>query len=191
MRFLYLLSIAAANVLTAKCSPISLLGGGLLIPAGSLLAGATFVLRDLVQVKHGRQMAYHVIFGAFALSWALSIALGDAAFVPVASLLAFMASEIADTEIFSRAKRSFVWRVLVSGIIGGTLDSIIFVLVGLSPLTSGALTWGQVPFAVIGQTAVKAMVQLLACAALVKTSKLWVGGGDRDEGEEGRVLLRD
>jgi uncharacterized PurR-regulated membrane protein YhhQ (DUF165 family) len=176
MIVLYLLSIAAANVLTAKYNPIPLHGGAILLPAGSFLAGATFVLRDLVQTKHGRKTAYHAIFGAFILSIALSMALGDTAFVSLASLLAFVVSETADTEIFSRSKRSFVWRVLASGIIGGTIDSVIFVLTGLSPLTSGVLTWGQVPFAVIGQMAAKAVVQLLAGAVLMKINRNKRGG---------------
>lgn len=124
------------------------------------------MLRDFVQVRHGRKMTYLAIFGAFLLSGFLSVVLGDTVFVATASLLAFLVSETIDTEIFSRAKLSFTGRVLVSGIVGGILDSGIFVVAGMSPLTSGVLAWGQVPFAIIGQMVTKAVVQVLVVIIL-------------------------
>jgi uncharacterized PurR-regulated membrane protein YhhQ (DUF165 family) len=147
-----------------------LFGGSFIIPVGSFLIGATFMLRDFVQMKHGRKAAYRTIFGALVLSGILSAILGDTMYVATASMLAFLASEAIDTEIFSRAKFSIAGRVLASGIAGGTIDSAIFVVVGLSPLTSGVLLWGQVPFAIIGQMVTKVVVQILVVMILRRFS---------------------
>lgn len=165
MRFLYLLTIAAANVLTAKFNPFVLLGGLVIVPVGSLLVGAAFMLRDMVQVKHGKRKTYSAICAALVLSAVMSVALGDTVHVAAASAIAFFVSETIDTEIFTRLRRSIVNRVLFSGIVGGVADSAIFVIFGLGPVGADVLTWAQVPFAIIGQTAVKAVVQVVAVLA--------------------------
>ena len=167
MRLLYLLLIALSNVLTAKFNPFVLAGGLLVIPVGSLFAGAVFVLRDLVQMKHGRSNTYKLILWATILSMALSLALGDTACVAAASMAAFFISEAIDTELFSRMRASLVKRVLVSGVVGGFTDTTIFVVVGLSPLTANILPWGLIPFAILGQMLVKLLVQIVAAGWLI------------------------
>ena len=172
MRFLYLLTIAVANILTAKFRPFILFDGLLIIPVGSLLVGATFMLRDVVQVNYGKQKTYRTILVALLMSAIMSFALGDTVYVAIASAAAFFVSEAIDTEIFTRLRRSIASRVLWSGLVGGTVDSVIFVIFGLSPIGADALAWSQVPFAIIGQTAIKAVVQIvavvIACAKLRK-----------------------
>ena len=162
MRNLYLLLIIAANLLTAKFSPLSLFDGALFVPLGSVFAGAVFVLRDLVQLKHGKATTYRLITCAAALSGVLSILLGDTVHVAAASVAAFFASEAIDTEIFSRLRKALAARVLLSGIVGGCVDSIIFVVIGLSPIGANMLTWAAVPGAIAGQMLVKILVQLPA-----------------------------
>lgn len=162
MRFLYLLTIVVANILTAKFRPFILFDGLVIIPVGSLLVGATFMLRDVVQVKHGKQKTYRTILAALILSAVMSAVLGDTVHVAAASAAAFFVSEAIDTEIFTRLRRSIANRVLLSGIVGGTVDSALFVIFGISPAGANVLTWEQVPFAIIGQTAVKAAVQIAA-----------------------------
>lgn len=172
MRSLYLLLIAAANLLTAKFDPLVLIDGWLIVPVGSLVAGAVFVLRDLVQEKHGKRKTYTTILCASALSAVLSVSLGDTAHVAVASVVAFFASEAADTEIFSRLRRSLAARILLSGIVGGCLDSLLFVILGLSPLGAGMIPWAAVPSAVLGQMLVKIGVQVTAvCYLLIRNKK--------------------
>lgn len=170
MRILYLLLIAAANLLTAKFDPLILAGGTLIVPVGSLFAGAVFILRDLVQLKHGRGKTYAAILWASALSAVLSLGLGDTAHVAVASVVAFFVSEAADTEIFTRVRRSLAARILLSGIVGGCLDSVLFVILGLSPVGAGMISWESVPSAVLGQMLVKLVVQYTAflCLSLQK-----------------------
>lgn len=167
MRALYLLLIAAANLLTAKFDPLTMAGGTLIVPMGSLFAGAVFILRDLVQLKHGKRKTYTTILWATALSGVLSVGLGDTAHVAVASLMAFFVSEAADTEIFSRVRRSLLARILLSGIVGGCLDSILFVLLGLSPMGANMISWAAVPSAVLGQMLVKIGVQFTAALYLL------------------------
>ena len=179
MRFLYLLTIAAANVLTAKFDPLFLAGGVLIIPVGSVLAGAVFVLRDMVQLIHGRTNTYKLILWATLLSVTLSHALGDTAHVAAASMAAFFVSEAVDTEIFTRLRTSLSARVLVSGVVGGFIDSTIFVVFGLSPMGAGVLPWNLVPFAIMGQILAKLLAQVVALlAARSKLRRLEEARGD-------------
>ena len=172
MRSLYLLLIAVSNLLTAKFSPMVLAGGFLIVPVGSLFAGAVFILRDLVQLRHGKRKTYTTILWAALISAALSVAIGDTAHVAAASVVAFFVSEAADTEIFSRLRRSLPARILLSGIVGGCLDSAVFVILGLSPLGANMLPWPAVPFAVLGQVLTKTGVQLVAAGWVLLHKKI-------------------
>lgn len=159
MLVLYLTIITAANVVTAMFAPITLFNGVLIIPAGSLFVGVTFVLRDLVQMEYGKRDTYLVILVASGMSAVLSAIAGDTVLVATASVIAFLVSESLDTELFTRIKKSFLVRVVLSGTIGGTVDSALFVILGISPLGAGMLTWEQVPFAIMGQTLAKMLMQ--------------------------------
>ncbi|SOC38583.1 VUT family protein [Ureibacillus acetophenoni] len=165
MRILfYLLSIVIANVVTAKFAPLNL--GIFIVPMGTLLIGATFILRDLVQNKYGRKKTYLFIFSALILSALVSFMLGDTLLVVAASAISFVVSETADTEIYSRLKLPMAWRVFYSGIVGGLLDSVIFVVIGLSPLGANILPWEAIPAAITGQVIVKTIIQLLGALVL-------------------------
>lgn len=164
------MSIVIANVLTAKYSPFVLFDGHIIIPVGSVFVGVTFLLRDVVQIKHGKRKAYTMIFTALFMSAAISAMMGDTASVAFASGLSFLLSESIDTEIFSRVRRNVRLRMLASGVIGGGVDSAVFVTVGLGPFGSGALTWDQVPYAIIGQAAIKAAVQI-AVIGVIESSR--------------------
>ena len=159
--------IAISNVLTAMFSPLVLCDGLIIIPVGSLLAGATFVVRDIVQLKNGKSKTYITILIAVALSCVVSVSVGDTAYIAIASAVAFFISEAVDTEIYSRVKKSFARRVLLSGIVGGLIDSAVFVIVGLSPLGAGMISWLQTPFAIIGQVIAKSSVQVLATGLIL------------------------
>jgi|HigsolmetaAR203D_1030402.scaffolds.fasta_scaffold03056_9 Uncharacterized conserved protein len=162
--FLYLLSIVSANVVTAALTPLSF--GPLVVPAGTLIVGLIFVLRDFVQQAIGRGRTYAVIAVAMVVSAVSSYLLGDTLWIVGASALTFALSESTDTEIFSRLRLPMSTRILYSGLIGGVLDSVIFVLVGLSPLGAGILPWEAVGMAIAGQIVFKSLMQLLAAAAV-------------------------
>lgn len=156
----YLIAITVSNVVTAGISPFFF--GPFIIPAGTFIIGATFIFRDFVQNYVGRQNTYFLITVAMILSAVTSFVLGDTLWIVFASILTFAISETTDTEIYSRLKLPIHWRVAYSGVVGGILDSIIFVIVGLSPLGANILPWNAVLLAIVGQVIVKTIIQLLA-----------------------------
>lgn len=157
--FLYLLVIVAANVITAKFAPLVM--GVFIIPYGTFLIGATFVLRDLVQNKYGRGKTYIFIALALLISVTTSFMLGDTLWIVFASAISFLISEATDTEIYTRLKVPISLRVLFSGSVGGVLDSIVFVVIGLSPLGAGFVPWEFVWMAILGQVIFKTVMQLI------------------------------
>lgn len=165
MRILfYLISIVTANVVTAAFAPLQF--GMFIVPMGTLLIGATFIFRDLVQNKYGRKKTYLFIFVALAFSALASFMLGDTLLIVLASAISFLVAETADTEIYTRLKLPMAWRVFYSGIVGGFLDSVIFVVIGLSPLGANFLPWEAVPAAIIGQIIVKTVIQMIGALIL-------------------------
>jgi uncharacterized PurR-regulated membrane protein YhhQ (DUF165 family) len=160
----YLLAIVSANVLTASTIPFHI--GPFIIPAGTFIIGLTFILRDFVQNYLGRKKTYYIIFIAMSVSAVTSYATGDTLWIVFASILTFLVSETTDTEIYTRLKLPFTWRVAYSGIVGGLLDSIIFVVIGLSPLGANFLPWNAVFYAIVGQIIVKTVMQLLAASII-------------------------
>ncbi|MFD2443939.1 VUT family protein [Bacillus sp. CGMCC 1.16607] len=161
---MYLVAIIAANVVTAAYAPLNL--GPFIVPMGTLLIGATFIFRDLVQNKYGRGKTYLFIAIALLLSALASYLLGDTLLIVLASALSFAVAETTDTEIYSRLKLPMAWRVFYSGLVGGLLDSVIFVIIGLSPLGANFLPWEAIPFAIIGQVLVKTLIQALGAIVL-------------------------
>lgn len=161
---LYMLAIVSANVLTASVAPIQ--WGALIVPAGSFLIGATFIFRDFVQNAIGRKMTYLVILSAMLVSALTSFWLDDTLWIVFASALTFLLSETTDTEIYTRLKLPLSMRVLYSGIVGGAVDSVVFVVVGLSPLGAGFLPWSMVGYAIAGQIVVKLGMQLIGAAVV-------------------------
>jgi len=161
---LYLLSITLANVVTAAIAPVAL--GPLFVPAGSFLIGVTFILRDFVQRAVGRRNTYIAIASAMVLSAITSYLLGDTMWIVFASALTFLVSETTDTEIYTRLKLSLAKRVLFSGTVGSIIDSVLFVVIGLSPLGAGMLTWDAVGFAIAGQIIVKLIMQAIGAGVV-------------------------
>ena len=173
MIFLYLTIIAVSNVITAMFPPFSIFNGLVIIPTGSVFVGATFLLRDFVQIRYGKRITYAAIFAASLISAAISWAVGDTVYIATASVAAFLVSESLDTEIFSRLKKSFACRVALSGIVGGIADSMVFVVLGLGPIGGAILTWDQVPYAILGQAIAKAVVQPVGVAGY-RLFKKWL-----------------
>ncbi len=160
----YLVSIVTANVVTARFAPLEF--AMFIVPMGSFFIGATFIFRDLVQNKYGRKKTYGFIILALVLSAAVSYSLGDTLIIVAASALSFLVAETADTEIYTRLKLPMAWRVFYSGIVGGFLDSAVFVVVGLSPIGAGFVPWAAVPAAIVGQIIVKTVLQMIGAIIL-------------------------
>lgn len=116
--------------------------GLLVVPAGTLWAGATFTLRDLLHGLLGaRAVAVAIVVGA-GLSWLLA-----SAHIAVASVVAFAGSELIDSAIYARLRtRSWLRAVVGSNVAGLVVDSVLFV-----PLAFGSLA--AVPGQILGKTA--------------------------------------
>lgn len=159
---LYVLCIALANVLTASFSPLVI--GPLSIPYGTFLVGLTFLLRDYVQIRFGRTGAYYSILAALVTSAVVSKSFGDTLWITAASAITFLLSESVDTEVFTRFRGTLKQRVILSGVVGGTADSALFVVVGLSPVGAGLIGWEAVPLAIVGQLLIKLPIQAIILA---------------------------
>jgi queuosine precursor transporter len=164
----YIAAIALANVLTAKFAPwlIHVNDEVIAITAGTWVIACTFWLRDLVQVAHGRRVVWWAIAGALAVNLVMSRFYGDLAWITVASGLAFVLSESIDTLVYSAVGGRLGPRIFVSGAVSCPLDSVVFVLIGLSPLTTGIIGWNAVWLTIVVQTLIKITLQLVAAVPL-------------------------
>lgn len=127
-------------------------GFGLMAPSGVLMIGAALVLRDAVHRTLGWQYALAAI-GVGAL---ISAGFSPAALV-VASVVAFLLSELADFAVYAPlAKRRLALAVALSGVVGAAVDSAVFLL----------LAFGSLDF-IAGQIVGKVWMSLIAGAAIV------------------------
>lgn len=161
---LYLSTIILANIITAKFAPLHV--WLFIIPYGTFLIGATFILRDLVQNKYGRIKTYGFIGLALALSAISSYSLGDTLWIVFASIISFLVAEIVDTEIYTRLTLPITSRIIYSGVVAGSLDSVIFVVVGLSPLGANFIPWDFVGYAILGQVIFKVLMQFVGAGVV-------------------------
>jgi hypothetical protein len=135
---LFCLTIPAANWLIGhvgtECAPngpcVVPVGPGLLAPSGVLMVGAALVLRDLVQRRFGAGVgACAILMGA-----AISGLLAPPALV-IASATAFLLSETVDFAVYTPlARNHFVAAVVVSGVFGLLVDSIVFLWLAFGSL---------------------------------------------------------
>lgn len=103
---------------------------GLTAPSGVLLVGIALVLRDLVQRRLGVAWA----LGAIAIGGALSAAFAPPALV-VASVAAFLISELADLAVFTPLqRRGLVVAAIASSLVGLAVDSVAFLWLAFGSL---------------------------------------------------------
>jgi uncharacterized PurR-regulated membrane protein YhhQ (DUF165 family) len=113
----------------------------------AVIVGMIFVLRDYAQ----RAIGHHVLWG-MAIGAVLSYLLADP-FVAIASVLAFVASELTDWGLYTITKKPFYKRVWISSLVSAPVDTAVFLLfisqftVGtfilmiLSKLVASAVIW--------------------------------------------------
>jgi queuosine precursor transporter len=135
----YVGTIIAANWASTHWSVLPI--GSLVVPAGTLCAGVTFTLRDLLHDTLGaRNVAVSIALGA-GLSWLLA-----SPQMAVASAVAFAVSELLDTTIYTRLRTHSRLRAIVGSNLAGLLvDSVLFV-----PLAFGS--FAVVPGQILGKT---------------------------------------
>ena len=103
---------------------------GLAAPSGVLMIGLALVLRDLVQRRLGPGWtAMAIVFGSL-----LSALVAPRGLV-LASAAAFLLSEFADMAVYTPLqKKRLVLAVLLSGLVGLTVDSIVFLYMAFGNL---------------------------------------------------------
>ncbi|MGC7097670.1 VUT family protein [Amycolatopsis lurida] len=126
--------------------------GNLEIPAGTLAAGFTFVLRDLVHDRLGGRAALAAIVVGTAVSWLVA-----SPRIAAASAAAFAVSEAADLAVYiGLRRRSRLVAMVASNLAGLVIDSLVFV-----PLAFGS--WA----AIEGQLAGKSAATVIAVTGVV------------------------
>ncbi len=132
---------------------------GLTAPSGVLLVGIALVLRDLVQRRLGAGSA----LAAIGIGGALSALFAPPALV-VASVAAFMISELVDMAVFTPLqKRGLLTAALASSFAGLAVDSVVFLW----------LAFGSLKF-LAGQIVGKSLMVLAAIPILY-----WLRNRDR------------
>ena len=119
----YIVAVLLANYTATWFFPLPLFG---MVSVGTLVFGITFTQRDRVHA-YGRRRVYAMIFVA-ALGMVLeSLFLGVPWRIILASFLAIVLSETADTEIYQHLLgRPWMQRVLGSNLVSIPLDSLLF-----------------------------------------------------------------
>jgi|SRR5690606_21247192 len=141
----YVLAILAVNI-GFSYVPLIATPLGMLSPI-AIAVGGIFVLRDYVQRSIGHHVLWGVGIGA-VLSWWLADP-----FVAIASVLAFVSSELADWALYTITKKPFHQRVWVSSLLSTPIDTAVFlfwidqmhvgtfILMVLSKLIAAAVIW--------------------------------------------------
>ena len=114
----YVVSIVLVNIGFVYVTPVPLLGE--MFPPMSLLVGVIFILRDFAQREIG-----HKVLGAMAIGAVLSYLMADP-FVAIASVIAFIISELADWAVYTFTKKPLGQRILISSAVGTPIDSAVF-----------------------------------------------------------------
>lgn len=142
----YIAVVVLANVASSRWGLVPI-GFGLMASAGTYFAGAALGLRDVVQDGLGKLGSVGVIIIASILSYLLADP-----FIATASFVAFAVGEFADLGVYTPLrKRGFARAVLASNVVGGALDTIVFLYIAPFPLTLTSFT-GQMVGKVLWMT---------------------------------------
>lgn len=103
---------------------------GITAPSGVLMIGLALVLRDLVQRRLGKGWTLGAIFAGAALSGLVA----PPALV-MASVVAFLLSELADFAVYTPLqKRGLIRAVILSSLVGLCVDSVAFLYLAFGSL---------------------------------------------------------
>jgi uncharacterized PurR-regulated membrane protein YhhQ (DUF165 family) len=134
----YLMSIPSANWLIDHVGQVQFEGGphvlnvgfGYSAPSGFLAIGFALVARDYVQEKLGKRAALLAIFIGVLLSFAVNPQLA------IASGAAFALGELSDFAVYTPIREKSIFAaVLLSGAVGGIVDSLVFLKIAFGSFT--------------------------------------------------------
>lgn len=146
----FLASVIGANYATTHWGMVHV-GLGLYATAGTYLAGATFVLRDLIQDQAGKA----VIAGLIVAGALVSMVLASPQ-IAVASGVAFLLSEAADLAVYTPLRRrGYIRAAVASNLVGSLVDTVVFLAIAGFPI------WSSLPGQMAGKLAVTAAVVII------------------------------
>lgn len=120
---IYVISIVLINIGFEHVPLLPLFDTGEKYPPMTLIVGLVFVLRDYAQREIG-----HKILGAMAIGGVLSYFMASP-FVALASVVAFLSSELIDWAYYTWSKKSLRDRILISSALSTPIDSVVFLLI--------------------------------------------------------------
>jgi len=152
---IYIVAVLAANLTATWFLPLPGFGQ---VAVGTFIFGFTFTQRDRMHAR-GRKFVYAVIALAAGLSAILSAAGQVPPRIILASVIAIVLAETADTEIYQRLLAKSWWhRVLTSNAVSIPLDSLFFNLVAFL----GVFDARMLVSLIVGEIVVKFLVGAVA-----------------------------
>jgi len=144
---LYVASILAANLTLDNFIDLGVFG---MLSVGTLFFAAVFTLRDRLH-SYGLPTVFFAIAAALVVNLVAAMALGTPIRFLVASFIAILLSELADTAAYQRLlDRSWLKRALTSNAISIPLDSLLFTLIAFYGIMSGPeiaqIIWADILF---------------------------------------------
>lgn len=134
----YVATVVAANIVTSNYGLIPA-GLGLLVPAGSYLAGLTLTARDALHHLAGARLVWLGVAAGITVS-----VLASDGRIALASGAAFAVSELLDLAVYSKLRRRGWRRALIaSNAVGAVVDTALFLQLSGFGVTTQAMT-GQV-----------------------------------------------
>jgi uncharacterized PurR-regulated membrane protein YhhQ (DUF165 family) len=142
---LYILATLGANYTATWFIPFPLFGQ---VAVGTFIFGVTFTQRDRLH-SAGRQWVYGTIAVAALANVLMSALLDVPGRIIVASFVAIVLAETADTEVYQRLLRyPWLWRVAGSNAVSVPLDTVLFSLIAfagvLAPWEMASLVFGEI-----------------------------------------------
>jgi queuosine precursor transporter len=124
---LFVGTVVLANWLVTRFGVVDV-GFGLQAPAAVFAVGLAFTLRDIVHQAFGWETAFGCVLAGCALSLIVS------PLFAFASAIGFLLSELSDLAVFSALERRVLLALVVSNLVGLTVDSLVFLLVAFGNL---------------------------------------------------------
>jgi uncharacterized PurR-regulated membrane protein YhhQ (DUF165 family) len=148
---IYIGAVLLANQTTTNFLHLPWYG---LVSVGTLVFGITFTQRDRVH-RAGRPWVYAMLLTTAALASIQSYFLDVSWRIILASCLAILLAESADTEVFHRLReRRWVVRVVGSNSVSIPLDSLIFTIVAFAGIFSWGMIWSIIWGDIVAKTAI-------------------------------------
>ena len=161
---IYIIAVLIANYTATWFIPLPIFG---MVSVGTLVFGITFTQRDRVH-RFGRKTVYLMIIIA-AIGMVLESAFLSVEWrIIIASFIAIVLSETADTEVYQKLiKRSWMHRVIGSNLVSIPLDSILFNVIAFY----GVFETGMLIAIIFGEIVAKFATGFIAALWRTKTKK--------------------